>query len=57
MYQFGGEKDPGENKDFTIIISPPRLRFEFCNSDTYILRHRSTFVRGRGYDHCLVADP
>ena len=57
MYQFGGDKDPGARGDFILIISPPKLRLEFCNSNSYILRHRSTFVVGRGYDDCLATDP
>ena len=29
-------KCTGTREDFTIIISPPRLRLELCNSDTYV---------------------
>ena len=57
MCQFGCDEDPGEIRYFILLISPPRLRLEFCNSDSYILQHRSTFILGLGYDHCLVADP
>ena len=36
MYEFGGDEDLGAREDFIIIISPPRLLLEFCNSDTYV---------------------
>ena len=36
MYQFGDDEDLGARGDFIIIISPPRLRLEFCKSDTYV---------------------
>ena len=36
MYRFGGNEDTGAREDFILIISPPRLRLEFCNSDTYV---------------------
>ena len=58
MYQFGGDEDPGARGDFIFIISPPRLRLEFCNSDSYIYcnidPHLYLVVF---YYNCLVADP
>jgi hypothetical protein len=36
MYQFSDDEDLGVSGDFTVIISPPRLRLEFCISDTYV---------------------
>ena len=56
MYQFGCDEDPRAVGDFILIIFPPRLVLEFLNSNSYILRQRSTFVLGCGYYNCLVAD-
>ena len=55
MYQFGGDEDFGARGDIILIISPPRLRLEFCHSDIYICGGDEDF--GAKEDIILIISP